>query len=66
MPWAGHKKTVVDCLLAGAERRCWPQPDWDMFQSQHEAAALHASARAVGGCAVYVSDNPGQHNFDLL
>lgn len=23
------------------------QPDWDMFQSQHPAALLHASARVV-------------------
>lgn len=42
------------------------QPDWDMFQSSHESAALHAVARAVGGCAVYVSDQPGKHNFELL
>ena len=31
-------------------------PDWDMFQSAHPAAALHAAARAVSGGAVYVSD----------
>ncbi|KAK6932894.1 Glycosyl hydrolases 36 [Dillenia turbinata] len=30
-------------------------PDWDMFYSRHYAAELHAIARAVGGCAVYVS-----------
>jgi len=42
------------------------QPDWDMFQSKHCAAGLHAAARAVGGCAVYVSDKPGEHNFDVL
>lgn len=41
-------------------------PDWDMFHSKHESAALHAAARAVGGCAVYVSDKPGQHDGDLL
>ncbi|KAH0912301.1 hypothetical protein HID58_035622 [Brassica napus] len=28
------------------------QPDWDMFH--------------VSGCAIYVSDKPGNHNFDLL
>ena len=27
---------------------------------------LHAVARAVGGCGVYVSDHPGKHNLDLL
>lgn len=41
-------------------------PDWDMFHSKHESAALHAAARAVGGCPVYVSDAPGQHDVHLL
>ena len=27
-------------------------PDWDMFQSAHPAAGMHAAARAVGGCQV--------------
>ncbi|CDP18647.1 unnamed protein product [Coffea canephora] len=42
------------------------QPDWDMFHSLHPAADYHAAARAVGGCAIYVSDKPGNHNFELL
>lgn len=42
------------------------QPDWDMFHSRHPAAILHASARALSGGAVYVSDYPGKHNFDVL
>ena len=42
------------------------QPDWDMFQSQHSAARLHAVARAVSGGAVYVSDKVGKHDFDVL
>ncbi|XP_059438212.1 probable galactinol--sucrose galactosyltransferase 2 [Corylus avellana] len=41
-------------------------PDWDMFYSRHEAAEFHAAARAVGGCGVYVSDKPGQHDFEVL
>jgi len=41
-------------------------PDWDMFHSKHESAGLHAAARAVGGCPVYVSDKPGQHDVELL
>jgi len=41
-------------------------PDWDMFQSQHASAELHAAARSVGGCPVYVSDKPGNHNVALL
>ncbi|KAH6778655.1 seed imbibition 1 [Perilla frutescens var. frutescens] len=42
------------------------QPDWDMFHSVHEMAEYHGAARAVGGCAIYVSDKPGQHDFNLL
>ncbi|OAY40463.1 probable galactinol--sucrose galactosyltransferase 2 isoform X2 [Manihot esculenta] len=42
------------------------QPDWDMFHSLHPAADYHGAARAIGGCAIYVSDKPGNHNFELL
>ncbi|GBG64278.1 hypothetical protein CBR_g41198 [Chara braunii] len=42
------------------------QPDWDMFHSHHPAAEFHAAARAIGGCAVYVSDKPGNHDFGVL
>ncbi|KAK6920610.1 Glycosyl hydrolases 36 [Dillenia turbinata] len=41
-------------------------PDWDMFYSVHSAAEFHASARAVGGCAVSVSDKAGSHDFKIL
>ncbi|KAG6492312.1 hypothetical protein ZIOFF_047266 [Zingiber officinale] len=41
-------------------------PDWDMFHSFHPAAEYHASARAISGGPVYVSDAPGKHNFKLL
>ncbi|KAL0300916.1 UNVERIFIED_CONTAM: putative galactinol--sucrose galactosyltransferase 2 [Sesamum radiatum] len=41
-------------------------PDWDMFYSLHDAAEFHAVARAVGGCGIYVSDKPGNHDFDIL
>jgi len=42
------------------------QPDWDMFQTKHRAADLHAAARAVSGGAVYISDKPGEHDFEIL
>ncbi|KAK7281976.1 hypothetical protein RIF29_10401 [Crotalaria pallida] len=41
-------------------------PDWDMFHSKHQTADFHAAARAIGGCAVYVSDKPGNHDFKIL
>ncbi len=42
------------------------QPDWDMFESGHAMGAYHAAGRVVGGCPIYVSDKPGQHDFELL
>ncbi|EXB39014.1 hypothetical protein L484_011173 [Morus notabilis] len=42
------------------------QPDWDMFHSQHPAGEYHASARAISGGPIYVSDAPGKHDFELL
>uniref|UniRef100_A0A7S3L0E3 galactinol--sucrose galactosyltransferase n=1 Tax=Amphora coffeiformis TaxID=265554 RepID=A0A7S3L0E3_9STRA len=41
-------------------------PDWDMFHSYGPTASLHAAARAVGGCPIYVSDAPGKHDPHLL
>ncbi|ERN10532.1 hypothetical protein AMTR_s00166p00054410 [Amborella trichopoda] len=41
-------------------------PDWDMFQSKHEAAESHGAARAIGGCGVNVSDKPGKHDSKVL
>ncbi len=41
-------------------------PDWDMFQSHHEWGPYHAAGRAISGGPVYVSDRPGETNFDLL
>jgi raffinose synthase len=29
-------------------------------------AEFPAAARAIGGCAVYVSDKPGNHDFKIL
>ncbi|KAG9446461.1 hypothetical protein H6P81_012589 [Aristolochia fimbriata] len=41
-------------------------PDWDLFHSNHVTAEFHGAARAIGGCGVYVSDKPGQHDFKIL
>ncbi|KAF9606117.1 hypothetical protein IFM89_023170 [Coptis chinensis] len=39
---------------------------YDPHNSLHPTADYHAAARAVGGCPIYVSDKPGNHNFELL
>ncbi|PIA52521.1 hypothetical protein AQUCO_01000414v1 [Aquilegia coerulea] len=41
-------------------------PDWDMFQSTHPCAKFHAASRAISGGPIYVSDNVGKHDFELL
>ncbi|KEH43624.1 stachyose synthase [Medicago truncatula] len=42
------------------------QPDWDMFQSDHICAKYHAGSRAICGGPIYLSDNVGSHDFDLI
>ncbi|KAG9245226.1 glycoside hydrolase family 36 protein [Calycina marina] len=41
-------------------------PDWDMFQTVHEYSGFHAAARCVSGGPIYITDVPGQHDFDLI
>lgn len=57
-------------LYANAQVGLWfgefMRPDWDMFQSGHEWGAYHAAARAISGGPVYVSDEPGEHDFAVL
>ncbi|CAL8470414.1 g9956 [Coccomyxa elongata] len=57
---------IAACAYNGFFLSAIAHPDWDMFHSKHPAAEAHAAARAVSGAAVYVSDYPGQHDFDLL
>ncbi len=41
-------------------------PDWDMFQTHGPAAEFHAIGRAISGGPVYICDQPGLQDFDLL
>lgn len=41
-------------------------PDWDMFQTSRPEAAFHAAARAISGGPIYISDKPGEQDFELL
>ncbi|KAI8645622.1 glycoside hydrolase superfamily [Parasitella parasitica] len=54
---------VMNSLLTA---RCFAIGDWDMFQSDHLFAEYHASSRAISGGPVYITDNPGKHNVDLI
>ncbi|AES82211.2 galactinol-raffinose galactosyltransferase [Medicago truncatula] len=42
------------------------RPDWDMFQSDHICAKFHAGSRAICGGPIYLSDDVGFHDFDLI
>lgn len=41
-------------------------PDWDMFQTSHPYASFHAAARCVSGGPVYITDEPGKHDVDVI
>lgn len=41
-------------------------PDWDMFQTSHPYASFHAAARCVSGGPVYITDEPGKHDIEVL
>jgi len=63
---ASHTSHIANCSFNSLFMGEIVIPDYDMFHSKHPAAFLHASARAVSGSPVYVSDKPGHHDFDLL
>ena len=41
-------------------------PDWDMFQTVHSYSSFHAAARCVSGGPIYITDEPGKHDTDLI
>ncbi|KAK6347573.1 hypothetical protein TWF718_005411 [Orbilia javanica] len=41
-------------------------PDWDMFQTKHEWAGYHAAARCISGGPIYITDDVGQHDIDIV
>ncbi|KAI3433391.1 hypothetical protein D9Q98_003207 [Chlorella vulgaris] len=63
---ASHIPHLAACAFNGVFLSPLALPDWDMFSSRHVAAEIHATARAVCGGPVYVSDAPGSHAFDVL
>lgn len=41
-------------------------PDLDMFQSHNPNGEFHAIARAINNGPIYVTDNAGEQNFEIL
>ena len=40
--------------------------DWDMFQTSHQYSSFHAAARCVSGGPIYITDEPGKHDVELI
>ncbi|KAL5725482.1 galactinol--sucrose galactosyltransferase [Ranunculus cassubicifolius] len=57
---------MVHCAYNSLWMGNFIQPDWDMFQSIHPCAEFHAASRAISGGPIYISDNVGKHDFELL
>ncbi|KAG8533067.1 uncharacterized protein KY384_001850 [Bacidia gigantensis] len=41
-------------------------PDWDMFQTHHQWGTYHGAGRCISGGPIYITDEPGKHNMDLI
>ena len=41
-------------------------PDWDMFQTAGQCATMHGVARCLSGGPLYITDVPGEHDFELI
>lgn len=41
-------------------------PDWDMFQTNHAYSGFHAAARCLSGGPIYITDEPGAHDLELI
>ncbi|KAK4692530.1 hypothetical protein P7C71_g4698, partial [Lecanoromycetidae sp. Uapishka_2] len=41
-------------------------PDWDMFQTSHPYSGFHAAGRCISGGPIYFTDEPGEHNIELI
>jgi len=61
-----HTQHVTTCAFNSIFLGEIVTPDWDCFHSRHPFAEMHAIARAVGGCPVYVSDRVDEINPDVL
>lgn len=41
-------------------------PDWDMFQTSHPYSSFHAAGRCISGGPIYITDEPGKHDVELI
>ena len=61
-----HPAHARDNAAAALWTSAFAIPDWDMFFSVHPWAGFHAALRAISGGPVYVSDEVGDHDPQLI
>jgi raffinose synthase len=65
-----EKGNAAAHVLANVHNALWFSqlvwPDYDMFQSHHVDGEFHAISRAISGGPIYITDEPGKQNFDIL
>ncbi|MDQ8197126.1 Sip1-related alpha-galactosidase [Pelagicoccus enzymogenes] len=57
---------IIQNAYNAAFTRHFCVPDWDMFQTYHSMARLHAIARVISGGPLYISDKPELTDHQLL
>ncbi|HYG37975.1 MAG TPA: Sip1-related alpha-galactosidase [Cytophagales bacterium] len=57
---------ITNCLFNSLWLSPIVWPDYDMFESYMLYPEYHAIARAISGGPIYVSDWPGEQNFEVL
>lgn len=63
---SSHGRHVVTNAMVAFWTAPFVVPDWDMFQSGHEAGLYHAAARAISGGPVYLTDDPDRINPEII
>ncbi|RUS29809.1 raffinose synthase or seed imbibition protein Sip1-domain-containing protein [Jimgerdemannia flammicorona] len=64
-PWHLHSNALTSLFLLPPTTSTTLVPDWDMFQTIHPYGAYHASARALSGGPIYITDTPGSHSASI-
>jgi raffinose synthase len=66
LEYGGPAAHVLSALYNSLYFSQFVWPDFDMFESHNTYAHFHAAARAISGGPVYLTDRPGEQDFNVL
>lgn len=66
IPYGNAAVHVVMALYNSLYFQQMVYPDFDMFESYNPGGEFHAVARAINNGPIYITDKPGEQNFDIL